>query len=242
MKTCTVCNTEKEEFEFYNDKHKKDGLTSKCKKCCKTKQIEVNAKRKDKIKEYYLSYSKNNKEKISIKNKKLYEKKKDIVLASCKQYRENNREKILEYQKSYYILHKEEKSIKEKEYRLKNRDKIRKAKNIYCKNRRKNDIEYRLRKNISSSIRQRMRRMNISKNNKKTIDIIGISIHDIKTHIDTLLKDEMTWNNYGLWHIDHIKPQCLFDFTDPEQIKECWALENLQPLWAEENFKKGSKV
>lgn len=26
MKTCTVCNAEKEEFEFYNDKHKKDGL------------------------------------------------------------------------------------------------------------------------------------------------------------------------------------------------------------------------
>ena len=34
-----------------------------------------------------------------------------------------------------------------------------------------------------------------------------------------------------------------FDYTstEDESFKECWALENLQPLWASENISKGSK-
>jgi hypothetical protein len=29
---------------------------------------------------------------------------------------------------------------------------------------------------------------------------------------------------------------------DSNGFRSCWALENLQPLWAEENLKKGDKV
>lgn len=40
----------------------------------------------------------------------------------------------------------------------------------------------------------------------------------------------MSWENYGEWHIDHIKPVSLFDKTTTAKIS-C-ALTNLQPLWA----------
>jgi len=46
------------------------------------------------------------------------------------------------------------------------------------------------------------------------------------------------------WHIDHIIPVSAFNFTKPEHIdfNKCWALSNLQPLWAEENLSKHKKL
>lgn len=53
----------------------------------------------------------------------------------------------------------------------------------------------------------------------------------------------MSWDNYGLrgWHIDHIRPVASFDLTDEKQLYECFNYKNTQPLWAEDNLKKGSK-
>ena len=51
----------------------------------------------------------------------------------------------------------------------------------------------------------------------------------------------MTWDNYGEWHIDHIKPCCGFDLTDFEQQKKCFHYTNLQPLWAKDNITKNGK-
>jgi len=51
----------------------------------------------------------------------------------------------------------------------------------------------------------------------------------------------MFWSNHGKWHIDHIKPVSVFvkeGITDPKII--C-ALDNLQPLWAKDNLRKGVK-
>ena len=51
----------------------------------------------------------------------------------------------------------------------------------------------------------------------------------------------MTWDNYGEWHVDHKKPMTLFEFasTDDEGFKECWSLDNLQPLWEKDKLSKG---
>jgi hypothetical protein len=42
-------------------------------------------------------------------------------------------------------------------------------------------------------------------------------------------------------HVDHKRPCAAFDQTDPVQFAECWALDNLQPLWASDNIKKGAR-
>ena len=50
----------------------------------------------------------------------------------------------------------------------------------------------------------------------------------------------MAWKNYGKWHIDHIIPLDSFDLTIREQLLEACHFTNLQPLWEEDNLKKGS--
>jgi len=51
----------------------------------------------------------------------------------------------------------------------------------------------------------------------------------------------MNWSNYGKWHIDHIKSCASFDLSKKSEQKKCFHYTNLQPLWAEENIKKGGK-
>ena len=72
--------------------------------------------------------------------------------------------------------------------------------------------------------------------------LCGCSIPELMLHLQSKFQEGMHWNNYGKWHIDHIRPCASFDLTDPEQQKQCFHYTNLQPLWAAENIRKGAKV
>jgi len=69
----------------------------------------------------------------------------------------------------------------------------------------------------------------------------------LKAQLESKFSDDMSWNNYGrkkgikCWEIDHIKPCCKFDLTDPEQQHQCFHWTNLQPLWALDNSSKGGR-
>jgi hypothetical protein len=52
----------------------------------------------------------------------------------------------------------------------------------------------------------------------------------LKEYIANLFTIGMSWNNYGEWHIDHIKPVISFKKETP--IKIICALSNLRPMWA----------
>jgi len=86
--------------------------------------------------------------------------------------------------------------------------------------------------------------MDLSKNKRHWEDLISYTFQELKEHIEGLFVDGMTWDNYGDWHIDHKIPQSFFKFksTDDTEFKYCWSLDNLQPLWAVDNLKKGRKL
>jgi 5-methylcytosine-specific restriction endonuclease McrA len=68
------------------------------------------------------------------------------------------------------------------------------------------------------------------------------SITDLKKHLEKQFDKYMSWNNYGkYWHIDHIIPHSLFQYTSMEDqsFKDCWALNNLRPLEAKQNLSDG---
>ena len=76
----------------------------------------------------------------------------------------------------------------------------------------------------------------------KTKTLIGCTSIELKAHLEKQFKEGMTWENYGKWHVDHIVPCASFNFSIPEEHYKCLNYKNLQPLWAEENIKKGNNI
>ena len=76
---------------------------------------------------------------------------------------------------------------------------------------------------------------------KSTLDLLGCTGIELANHLEEQFQEGMTHDNYGEWHIDHIKPIASFDLSNPKEAEECFHYTNLQPLWAEDNLKKGSK-
>ena len=72
--------------------------------------------------------------------------------------------------------------------------------------------------------------------------LLGCPIEQAQNHIASLFQENMSWDNHGEWHIDHIIPCSSFDLTDPEEQKKCFHYTNLQPLWAHDNLSKGAKL
>lgn len=82
---------------------------------------------------------------------------------------------------------------------------------IWSKERRKNNLEFRLK----SCLRTRL--YNALRGNFRAgsaVRDLGCSIEFLKQHLETQFQPDMTWENYGEWHIDHIKPLSSFDLTD----------------------------
>jgi hypothetical protein len=75
---------------------------------------------------------------------------------------------------------------------------------------------------------------------KSTIDYLGCSIEEFKTHIEQQFKEGMSWDNHGEWHIDHIIP---IKYGNPtiEELFERLHWTNTQPLWASDNKSKGNR-
>ncbi len=71
---------------------------------------------------------------------------------------------------------------------------------------------------------------------------LGCSVDKLKKHLESRFRFGMTWENYGMWHIDHIRPLASFDLTDRVQFLQACHYTNLQPLWAPENLGKGARV
>lgn len=72
--------------------------------------------------------------------------------------------------------------------------------------------------------------------------IVGCSLEEFKQYIAAQFDEEMSWDNYGEWHIDHIKPLSSFDLLDEDQVKECFHYSNTQPLWGPDNMAKGMRL
>lgn len=126
-----------------------------------------------------------------------------------------------------------------KKWKQNNIKRKREYENNYDKERKKKDIGYRL----SSNLRSRLAHA-ISGRKKwaSAIRHLGCSIEDFKKHLEFQFAEGMSWDNYGSWHIDHIKPLAGYDLSDPDELKKACHFTNLQPLWAKENMSKGGKI
>jgi len=100
----------------------------------------------------------------------------------------------------------------------------------------KETINDRLRSLIYASIKN-------NTHGSKWEKLLGYTLKELMNHIEDNFEENMTWENYGEWHIDHTKPLDSFEYTGfyDKELKIAWHYTNLQPLWATKNLKKSYK-
>jgi hypothetical protein len=130
-----------------------------------------------------------------------------------------------------------------KEYREKNVDKIRKTKRDYERNRKANDPLYKLISNFRTAIYQVLKENRVDKN-QSYFDVLQYTPEQLIVHLEKQFTERITWENYGEWHVDHKQPISSFNIQEmgDSEFMKCWSLENLQPMWGEENIRKSNKI
>jgi hypothetical protein len=239
MKICKKCVINKELDEFGNNKNNNDGKNIYCKVCELERAKNYRENNREKVNEASKNYRKNNPEKYKNSIRKYLEKNPNMAPTNrIKNYRLDPEfiKKEKESRKKYYQKNIEKEREKRKEYYYKNKEKEREKNNEWKKNKLKTDPLERIKKNIRDRVREYLTGDNKS---KRTFDIIGLDKENFKSYIENKFTEGMSWENYGEWHLDHIKP--LYLSENEEDLIKLNHYTNLQPLWAEDNLKKNRK-
>ncbi len=75
----------------------------------------------------------------------------------------------------------------------------------------------------------------------KAHDLLGCTLKTFKKHLEAQFLDNMCWDNYGEWHIDHIKPLMNFNMKRIGEQRRAFHYKNTRPLWADDNRKRKKK-
>jgi len=262
MKRCTKCFAEKETTEFYRHAKAKDKLDWWCKACIKQYQIERRElrKRANRLGGYIYDgktkacptcgieksvsaygmcasnkdgFSRLCKECSRIKWAEWKAGNQERVRAkgrekSAKQRRESP-ERCREYQRASYARRR---SVDPEQFRVRGRKAMAKKRSTP-----NGKLENSVRSAIGRVLKSR-------KGGRRWESLVGYTIDALRKHLETHFLSGMTWENYGEWHVDHIVPVSAFNFECPEDLDfiRCWALSNLQPLWASDNLRKNNKL
>lgn len=176
---------------------------------------------------------------------------------STKQYKQNNKDKIKKSMKEYRLKNKIIIKEKNKIYRQNNVETCRNSAKNYQRKLRKENIEFRLKSNISRAIKFYLSKIGCSKERKSLRNYFAYTMQELKDHIESQFDPWMNWNNHGsyrktwndedqstwTWQIDHIIPHSTFEYTSMEDntFLKCWSLDNLRPLSAKQNLLDGNR-
>jgi len=158
-------------------------------------------------------------------------------------FKPETKERLKKNHKKWSEQNKEHRKQYLKEYREKNIDKIRKTKRDYERNRKASDPLYKLISNFRTAIYTVLKESNVDKYGHY-FDILQYTPEELINHLEKQFTDTMSWDNYGVWHVDHKLPITSFDIQEmgDEEFMRCWCLDNLQPMWGEENIRKSNKL
>lgn len=111
----------------------------------------------------------------------------------------------------------------------------------WFKEKSKKDVGFRISKHFTSLMHRALGKAKAGRSWRTFVDY---TLEELMAHLERQFRPGMTWENKGDWHIDHIKPRSSFSYSSPDEqeFKSCWALSNLQPLWAIDNIRKNAKL
>ena len=218
LKTCTKCGEDKPatvEY-FHRDGARLRGDCKDCQRC------------------YGKQYREENREKVKAAVKKWQKENPEKKKASEKKWREENPE----HGKKWREENREKKKAGQKKWREENPK--------YSRERRRKDPVFRLMGNMRSGLWKGLKGLG---KNESTFKYIGMTPDQLMDYLEgqftpRQIREGMTQDNYGKWHVDHIRPLASFDFAGPdreEQLHIAWHYNNYQPMWAADNCSKGAK-
>ena len=107
--------------------------------------------------------------------------------------------------------------------------------NIYLKNKRETDVNFRIISNTRNRIYKSLKGMTKQSSTKETL---GIDIETYKKWIELQMTPELNWS---IIEIVHVKAICLFDVSNDEELKLVFNWKNTQPLLKQDHQEKGTK-
>ena len=137
--------------------------------------------------------------------KDYYLKNNNKIILRTKEWNRNSPEKVKQNQKKYNEQNKEKR-------------------NIYLKNKRETDVNFRVISNTRNRIYKSLKGMTKQSSTK---EILGIDIDLYRKWIEGQFTPEMNWSNI---EVDHIKPICMFDVSKDVELKEEFSWKSTQPL------------
>lgn len=239
-KVCTGCEKRKEWKKFSSQELGRFGIASKCKVCRAIYDKSNYNANIDKYKIHGIIYYATHKKERSAYNKDYHKKNAAKINARHRVCYSENIDEKRDRGREYYYRNKNSKTrMRDRIYAegYKNR------RNALLRKRRNAEPKFKLNENISRAIRSSLEK---GKNGRHWEKLVGYTLNKLKRHLEKQFTKNMSWENYGQkgWTIDHKIPISAFNFMNTEQrdFKRCWALSNLQPMWAPDNISKHNKL
>jgi len=184
-----------------------------------------------------------------------YRTNKERIATRHREYAQRNQKKIAEYLRLYRLSTEGRASKKasdrrcaarvaayKAEWARRNRERLSQYLCVYLRERSRSDPAFAMRLRLRSRLVRIIHRHMTGRGATAVIqELLGCSLSELVRHLESKFLPGMSWDNRNQWHVDHIKPLCAFDLTDPEQQAAAFHYSNLQPLWALDNMRKGGR-
>lgn len=250
-KACTKCGTVEPIEEFGRDRAKPSGRRPWCKRCVALSSRDWAARNRDRVRAYSKAYR---------QRPEVIERVRTMVKSSPERQSEYKRRHLLkegvkEQAAAWRRQYSQRPEVKERArkataayrktekyaaWKERNREKIRESARRQAARRRASPlgtIQNRISRAINAVLRE-------GKKKKMAFEVVGYSPDDLRRHLQKQFTRGMNWERFmaGEIHIDHIVPVSSFRFSsvDDPELRACWALSNLRPMWAKDNIAKAA--
>lgn len=223
MQSCCTCSVKKLMSEFHADASQACGVSKRCKDC---KRLSDKKHRLDNI------------DKKRAKDKKYYAENAETIKARAKEWYDHNIDRAKASRHDWYERNFEKVKVARQKWLEEHVDFMNEYMKTYQRDRYRMNMDYKLKTILNARIRACL-----CKKSKATLEFVGCTLDVLKRWMEFQFDEHMSWENIGtFWHIDHVKPCNIFDFTNDKELQECFHWSNLRPLEKHENISKGAKV
>lgn len=194
--------------------------------------------KKDHFRAVRRAYYERTKKRASERSRVRYQRNKTTHQAKHAEWVVNNKEKMRGYYRKYYYRNIDK--FRERYHRTKARGlELQRIRQRKIRATPRGRVDHRMKSAIYQVLRG-------AKAGRMWERLVGYSVDDLVRHIEINFGPGMNWDLLmnGHIHIDHKIPKSKFDYSSPDEIdfKRCWALENLQPMWAADNLSKNARI